>query len=77
MSDFEKPLRTFASGSDDGRSFPDSWVEPDDLLSYVEGHKEESDESVLEDERVLKDLGTRTKMATMRSSETRCPAGIG
>jgi len=70
MSDFGKVLRPFASGSDGGENFPDSWVEPEDLLSYIEGHKEDRDESLLEDERVLKELGTRNGIWRKRILET-------
>lgn len=61
----EPPRRLFASGKDSDGHFPDSWVEPDDLLSYLE-HEEmkaeqENSPGALADQAFERDMGTRNK----------------
>jgi len=73
-SSFASPLRSFASGAgkeDDEDFFPNSWVEPDALLEYMDKDPETFDLSELEDRNVQKELGKRNEAWRQRVLETR------
>lgn len=71
-SNFLTPLRTFASGKgkNDDEFFPNSWVEPDTLLDYIEKDPDEMGPSELEDEKIAKELGKRNGKWRKRVLET-------